>query len=304
MLNRRQFDEALGALDQLVSAPSDRMQPLTDLAIVRTLNQGSEGADRQRGTIAVPDVSILSQLVIEAQSNWARSVALLAQSRPDEALAAIEAADGTFSVLARESIDQRQVLWLGAKIERQRARILLRKNDVTGALAALDRAISSLNSAAVDGGIGPTLAETQMERAAVAARAGETHSQVQAQFEGAIDSLIASGASGSVLPPVIEQYLQSLIEESEQQPDGTSGDRFFRAIQAVGDPAVARQFTQIQSIVTADSALAAKVQDRAEIEREIIQLRFQVGRHANRAVGWICRTGKAARRCGDPADRR
>jgi len=277
LLNRRDFERAVGALDQLTLAPADRSQPLADPTLVRSLNQRAERGAGSSGTVAVPDVATLSQLVIESQAQWARSVALLAQNKPEEARTAIDAADRSFAVLRRERVDQRQVLWLEARIERQRGRILGRLGDTAGALAALDRAIASLNRAGSDGsGIGPTLAETRMERAALASRSGADRASVLAQFDGAVDSLVSSGASGSVLPPSIEQYLDLLVADAEARPDGNAGERFFRAIQAVGEPAIARQFTQLQSIVTADQSLAAKVQDRAELEREITQLRFQI----------------------------
>ncbi len=278
LLNRRNFENAVQSLDRLTIAPADPSQPLSDPTLVRSLNQSGDGRNDAGGSIAVPDVATLSQLVIDAQAQWARSVALLAQNKPEDAKRAVEAADRSFSVLRRERVDQRQVLWLDARIERQRGRVLGRLGDTAGALAALDRAIASLNRAGSDGsGIGPTLAETQMERAALAARSGADRAAVLAQFDGAIDSLVSSGNSGSVLPPSIEQYLDLLVADAEARPDGNAGERFFRAIQAVGEPAAARQFTQLQSIVTADQSLAARVQDRAELEREITQLRFQIG---------------------------
>jgi tetratricopeptide (TPR) repeat protein len=277
LLNRRNFENAIRSLDRLTTGPADASQPLSDPTLVRSLNQRAEGSQDSSGSVAVPDVATLSQLVIDAQAQWARSVALLAQNKPEDARVAIDAADRSFAVLRRERVDQRQVLWLEARIERQRGRVLSRLGDNAGALAALDRAISSLNRAGSDGsGIGPTLAETRMERAALASRSGADRAAVLAQFDGAVDSLVSSGASGSVLPPSIEQYLDLLVADAEARPDGNAGERFFRAIQAVGEPAVARQFTQLQSIVTADQSLAARVQDRSELEREITQLRFQI----------------------------
>ena len=281
LLNRRNFESAIRSLDRLTLAPADASQPLSDPTLVRSLNQRSERHSESSGSVAVADTATLSQLVIDAQAQWARSVALLAQNKPEEAKEAINAADRSFAVLRRERVDQRQVLWLDARIERQRGRVFARLGDLPGALAALDRAIASLNRAGSDGsGIGPTLAETQMERAAIASRTGADRVQILAQFDGAVDSLVASGASGSVLPPSIEQYLDLLVADSEVRPDGNAAERFFRAIQAVGEPAIARQFTQLQSIVTADQSLAARVQDRAEIEREITQLRFQISEAA------------------------
>ena len=277
MLNRRNFTAAIQSLDQLVSSPTDANYPLSDSTIVRAINQSSGGSGSNAAdTVAVPDTSSLSQIVVNAQANWARSVALLAQNKPEEARTALVQAERNFDVLRKERVDQKQILWLEARIERQRGRIAMRQGDVTTAIAALDRAISSLNRAGLDGsGIGPALAETELERAALLSRTNMGRAEILAEFDGAIDSLAASGSAGGVLPPAVEQYLDLLIKEAEQQPDGNAGEKFFRAIQAVGEPAVARQFTQLQTIISNDQSLAAKVQDRAEIERELTQLRFR-----------------------------
>lgn len=278
LLNRREFTRAVGALDALASAPVDPKLPLTDPTVIRAINQTASGAGAGRGgAVAVPDIASLSQLVIDAQANWARSVALLAQDKSDQALTALDAADRSFAVLRREQINQLQVLWLAARLDRQRARILVRQGKNEEGLAAYDRAIAALNRAAVDGsGIGPTLAETQLERAAVSARFDPDRARVLAQFDGAIDSLASSNATGNVLPPSIEQYLDLLVQDSLKNPAGNAGERFFRAIQAVGEPAVARQFNELQTLVTSNPSLASKVQDRSELEREVTRLRFEI----------------------------
>jgi CHAT domain-containing protein len=66
------------------------------------------------------------------------------------------------------------------------------------------------------------------------------------------------------------------VAEAPRGRSPQAAEKFFRAIQSVGDPAVARQFVQLQSVVTADGALAAKVQDRDEVERAITKLRYQI----------------------------
>jgi CHAT domain-containing protein/tetratricopeptide (TPR) repeat protein len=277
LLNRRNFTNAVSALNQISSEAADASQPLTDPTTIRAINQRSDANAGISGAVAVPDVKSLSQIVIDTQANWARSVALLAQSNPDGAKQALDRADRSFSVLKGEKVDQKQVMWLEARIERQRARIAARQGNIPLALESLDKAIASLNKAGADGsGIGPTLAETQIERAAMASRTNMDRAKVLAQFDGAVDSLVSSSASGSVLPPAIEQYLDLLVVDAKDHPEGNAGERFFRAIQAVGEPAVARQFTQLQSIVTSDETLASKVQDRGEVEREITQLRYQI----------------------------
>lgn len=283
LLNRREFGSAVGALDTLTKSTTDPKMPLTDPVVIRTLNQSGAGnGDRGPSAVAVPDIASLSQLVIDAQANWARSVALLAQDKADAALTALDAADRSFAVLRRERVNQLQVSWLAARLDRQRARILVRQGKTAEGLTAYDRAIVALKRAAIDGsGIGPTLAETELERTAVSARIDPDRARVLAQFDGAIDSLAAANATGNVLPPSIEQYLDLLVADATNNPASNAGERFFRAIQAVGEPAVARQFNQLQTLVSSDPSLASKVQDRSELEREITRLRFEI---ANTAV--------------------
>lgn len=275
LLNRRNFTNAIGELEALASGPADPGQPLSDPTVIRALNQSGRSEDGS-AMLAGADVAALSQLVIDAQASWARSVALLAQNRPEEAQVALHDADRTFAVLRGEPVDQQQIRWLDARIERQRARILARSNDWDGAIDALDKAIASLEQAGASGtSFGPTLAETRLQRAAIAASGGNKTAALE-QFELGIEELIASDSRGATMPPSLERYLDLLVSESTTDPAGNSGDKFFRAIQAVGDPEVARQFVQLQSVVTADSSLAAKVQDLTETERELTRIRFEI----------------------------
>jgi CHAT domain-containing protein/tetratricopeptide (TPR) repeat protein len=276
LLNRRNFANAIAALDRLASAPMDPTQPLTDATTIRMLNQMTGGNGRG-GVVATPDVASLSQLVIDAQANWARSVALLAQDNKADASAALDAADRSIAALKGEPVDQQQLAWLVARVARQRARLFALDNKFPEALAALDLAVTSLEGAGTEAAtFGPSLAETRLERAAMASRAGQDRASVMAEFDKAIDSLISSNAAGSVLPPALEQYLDLLVAESRRSRSPEAAEKFFRAIQSVGDPAVARQFVQLQSVVTANGALAAKVQDREEVERAITKLRYQI----------------------------
>ena len=277
LLNRRDFVRAASAFDQLATQQVEPGQPLLDPTNVRALNQPS-GATRNgiNGLVETPDTASLSQLVIDAQSRWARSVALLAQNKPSEAAAELAEADRNFAVLQREKVDQQQVRWLEARIERQRARLALRGGNRSGAVAALDKAVTALRQAEANGASGPTLAETELERAGVIARGGGDTQALLRNFEGAVDSLVSADAQGAVLPPSMEQYLDLLVKDSTENPGGKAPEQFFRALQAVGDPAIARQFIELQSVVTADPRLAAKVQDGQDLEREITRLRFEV----------------------------
>ncbi|HMP56833.1 MAG TPA: CHAT domain-containing protein, partial [Novosphingobium sp.] len=216
----------------------------------------------------------LSTLVIDAQSAWARSVALLGQNRPAEAAEMLALADRNFTALSRERVPQQRLLWLAARIERQRARLLLRNGDRAGALAALDKAIVQLRQAEDLGDSGPTLAQTQLERAAVLAGGNADRELVYAQFDDAISSLVAAGSDAGGLPPQTRSYLDALVGQAVS--GGLAEERFFKTLQAAANPAIARQFVELQSLVAADPALGGKVQDLQELETEINRLRFEI----------------------------
>ncbi len=277
MLNRRSFDGAIGALRQADASDAAQNAPLLDPLTVRALNQPAPGkGGGVEGVVATPDIGALSQLVIDAQAAWAHSIALLAQNNSREAAVALAQADRSYAVLSAEKVDQRQIRWLAARIERQRARLALRNGDRAGAVAALDKAIAHLRAAAAEGLSGPTLAEAELDRAGAIARGGGEPAALLANFETAVNSLIDSDSQGAILPPAIEQYLDLLIADTKAHPDGPSPQHFFRALQAAGDPAIARQFIALQSVVSADPAIASKVQDLADLEREITRLRFAI----------------------------
>ena len=263
LLNRRDFSQAAGALNLLSTSVVDPSQPLLNAAIVRSLNQRPATSDQTMGVVAVPDEALLSQTVIDAQANWARSVALLGQNRPAESANALAIADASFKVLQNEPIRQQQLFWLGARIERQRARLLLRTGDRGGSLAALDKAIEYLKFAQAAGDSGPALAQTQLERAGVLARGGADRGTVLDQFDDALESLANADLSSNQLPPSTAIYLDELIKDAAANPSGISAERFFKALQIAADPAIARQFVELQSLVSADPKLASKAPPRA-----------------------------------------
>lgn len=276
LLNRRDFALAVGALDKLALTATETGQPLLDASTVRLINQSRRSDANGSDIVAIPDEAGLSQLVIEAQASWARSVALLGQNNPKDAGTALLLADRAFEQLRAQPIRQQQLLWLAARIERQRARLQLRSGDRTAALVSLDKAVNLLKEAETNGDFGPALAQTQLERAGVLSRGSADRQMVFAQFDEALTSLLNAQAATNVLPPSLGQYLDLLSSDAAQNPDGSSPDRFFRALQIAADPAVARQFIELQSLVTADPALASKVRDRQELGREIARLRFEV----------------------------
>lgn len=276
LINKREFSVAVTALEQGDVAAGGAGQPLLDAANVRALNETAKGGATGSALARAWDNRARTQLVIDAQAGWARSVALFGQNRPAEAQAAIDLADRSIAALRQEPIPQQQLLWLAARIERQRARLQLRGDDRTGALASLDKAIGFLRLAEDAGDNGPALAQVQLERAAVLSRGGGSTEEVLAQFDDAVSSLISADADVGGLPAQTRSYLDELVNDAARQPSGNSPERFFRALQAAATPAIARQFVELQSLIAADPVLAAKVQDRQEVEREINKLRFEI----------------------------
>jgi CHAT domain-containing protein/tetratricopeptide (TPR) repeat protein len=288
LLNRRQFPAALTALDKLVSGEIAADQPLMDPAVVRELNQTGGHSRDASNAIAMPDTAGLSQLVLDAQANWARSVALLALGDDAGAAIALDAASKAYAPLQNERIDQAQVLWLGARIERQRGRLAARRKDWPVALASFDRALDDLQRGAVaTAGTGnePAVAETRLERASIFAASGASHDAIRNAYAAAVDGLIASDSAAGTLPSYIDGYFDLLVAEAKDGARPDTYDRFFRAMQASGEPAVARQLSQLQTVVTSDPALGSKVRDRAELEREITRLRYAIAGADQPATG-------------------
>ena len=281
LLNQRKFREALAALDRLVSAPAPVGQPLQDSTVVRLLNQPARGSGDVSSSIAVPETTALQQLVLDAQASWARSVAMYALGDVPGSQAALQRAQVAYQPLITERIDPTLVLWLGAQIDRQQGRLQARAKRYDLAIASFDRALAGLRRGALNtAGTGnePTIAETALERAGIIAEQGGDPARVRREYDQAIDALVQANESGggTTLPNGVERYLDLLVADAGQTASPDTYERFFRAVQAVGEPAVARQLNQLQSVVTSDPAIGVKVRDRAELEREITRLRYDI----------------------------
>ena len=279
-LNQRRFRAALADLDRLATVQTPADQPLNDPAIVRLLNQPRGGANDISSAVAVPATAALQQLVLDAQAGWARSVALLALGREAESQAALDRGLAAYRPLITDRIDPTLVLWLGAALNRQQGRLHVRRREFPAAVAAFDRALVDLRRSAVGtAGTGnePAVAELALERASIFSEQGGDPLRIRREYDGAIDALIQANEAGSgAIPNGVERYFDLLVAEANGQVAPDTFERFFRAAQAIGEPAVARQLTQLQSVVTADPAIGVKVRDRAELEREITRLRYDI----------------------------
>lgn len=275
-LNRNAYSEALAFLNRAAPAVSTT-EPLRDPEALSALNQPR--ATGAAGALAVPDAAQLSNLVLATQAQYARSVALLATGDDKGAREAIDAASRTYRPLANERLDQAQLLWLGARLARQRGRLQAREGKFRDAYQSYDAAVDLLRRGSIaNAGTGnePAIAEAELDRAAIFARTGVSHDAMRERYAQAIDALAAAGVSGTAAASGMEDYLDLLVAEAANRPRADTFERFFRAVQASGEPAVARQLTQLRTVATADPAIGAAVRERADLEREITRLRYAI----------------------------
>ena len=108
------------------------------------------------------------------------------------------------------------------------------------------------------------------------ARSGASSAQIRQEYSTAVDALVASNSTGSILPTGLENYLDVLVDEARTKPRADTYELFFRAVQSGGQPGVARQLNQLQNVVSTDPELANLVRSRASLEREITRLRYAI----------------------------
>jgi hypothetical protein len=293
LLNRRQWRQAVGVMaEDAVTA-----NPLSDPAVLSRLNQPAErGGARPTlsAALSAVDGAQFARLMLEAQRDWARSVALLALGDTGASRTALDRAALYVAQLQR-SVDPDALIAVKSRIQRQYARVAARAGKIDQSLAYFDCALATLQAqppsatkpcpidaprgravGTADAAAGPLTAETQLERASVLARKpGVSRQQLLADYDAGVDALIASNAASGV-PFALEGYLDTLAQAGGDGKDAALAEQYFRAVQAIGEPAIARQLAQLQSVVTVDGTLGAQVRDRAEVERRIVQLRYQI----------------------------
>lgn len=295
-LNERNYRSAAQLLAQSRAA-----DPLQDPVVLAEVNQAT-GSDLNAASSI--DGEKFEQLVLDAQRGWATSVALsgseggvdLAGSRES-----LNNAATTMRALLTYPIDPSSVLWLVAQIERQAARldVLDGGNSNAGVQSALikyDCALNALRNVApvveqacavpmpeaararlaratVDVA-GPILAETQLDRAALLVRAGAPESQIQADYDRAVDDLIRLSRNGGPAPVGFESYLDLLVQRHAAASSSDAAEAFFKAAQALSGGA--RSAQALQSVAASDPATAAKVRELANLDRENVALRYNI----------------------------
>jgi CHAT domain-containing protein len=288
LVNRRQFRNAIAALDLVPKSQS----PLSDPVELGRLNQYDASKATIR-TVSVADAEALSWLVIEATRNWVRSQALLGTGRVGESQTALQVAANSVSQLQR-NVSPASVGWLRSGIQRQAGRVAERKGDVAAAVAHYDCAIATLQGFVGDAGsrclmsdtitkavsyapaTGPVVAQTQLERAAVLARApGTDPAIVLREYRAAVDTLALASSTGEA-PIGMENYLDLLLKATGGSADTELAEEYFRALQTIGEPAIAKDVARLQDVVTTAGSIGAKIRDRADLAQQVTAKRFEI----------------------------
>ncbi|WP_213982303.1 CHAT domain-containing protein [Sphingomonas sp. dw_22] len=283
LINQRHWADAIDVLSKGGSSSRDLVDPMT----LSRLNQESAPPKNSLQS-SLTDANLLSRSLLDAQGNWAISVAELALGHiPQSEAALARAADS-----ARDSVRfvaPERIVWMRAAIERQKGRIEARKGNLSASLANFDCAIAGLQGsrpasehcvfpearrltdAAANA---PLLIETQLERASIASRdPGRDRASVLADYGNAIQSLSNQTGIGSVSLGALERYFALLT----QAPQGDSRDEeYFHAMQTIGEPAIAREYAQLQKVVSADAEVAGLLRQRGDLERQLIRLRYEI----------------------------
>ena len=288
-INRRNWTQSLEELD----ATARVSYPLTNPVVLSSINRDTERT-RTIG-VSLRDKSQYNWLVLEVQRHYARSVALLGQGNIDQSAAALTGADGVVtSFRSLEQIAQPEsIAWLRARVQLQFARVAARAQRREEALAAYDCAIRTMQAidwpsaascqvAATEklsqaGGTGDAtaIASVQLERAAVASQ-GMTGTAFLADYREAIDTLINSGRANVSQPPALIGYLDLLLGESRNGAKAAIEEDYFRALQAISDPAIAGDMVRLESVVSSDGTIAANLQERTDLDRQITRLRYLI----------------------------
>lgn len=288
LVNRRRFRDAIAALDLVPKSQS----PLSDPVELGRLNQYNAAKATVR-TVSVADADALSWLVIEATRNWVRSQALLGTGKPAESQQALMNAANGVSLLQR-NVSPASIGWLRSGIQRQAGRIAERNGNVTAALGHYDCAIATLQGFVRDASsrclmsdtisksvsytpaTGPVVAQTQLERAAILARApGSDPAVVLREYRAAVDTLALASSTGEA-PVGMENYLDLLLKSTGGTADTQLAEEYFRALQTVGEPAIAKDVARLQDVVTTEGSVGAKIRDRADLAQQVTAKRFEI----------------------------
>ncbi|WBH16706.1 CHAT domain-containing protein [Sphingomonas radiodurans] len=291
LINQRRWPDAIAAL-----ALGNTSGDLSDPVVLSRLNQeASRTRDSLQSTLA--DTGSIQRNLLEAQRNWALSVASLAQGDIPGAESALTRAANAARDPVRD-IDPERIVWMRASIERQKGRIEARKGAIEPSLASFDCAISALQGTAPRtpaacmfapgralpdaAANAPLLVEAQLERASTASRnPALSPAEVLQSYTAAVQSLPDLAGTGTVSLSALERYFTLL---TQAPPAEARDEEYFRAMQTIGEPGIAREYAQLQKVVSADGKVADLLRQRSDLERQLIRLRYEISASSGAAT--------------------
>ncbi|HUD30382.1 MAG TPA: CHAT domain-containing protein [Novosphingobium sp.] len=282
LINQHRWSDAIAALTRSQGVAGSLQDPVT----LSRLNEESGGSGENLQS-ELTDQNQLTRALLEAQRYQALSVAYLGANRIDEADTALQsAAKVARVVVARYAPDN--IVWLRTMIERQQARIDVRRGRVGKALTHIDCAVDALSGSPAGGGCvftgakpvsdtfqnAPLLADTRLERASIASRDPSIpQDKVLANYRTAVQTLPELTGTGYVSLAALERYFL-LLTKAEPAPE--RDEEYFHAMQMIGEPAIAREYAQLQKVVSADEGVADLLRRRGLLDRQLIRLRTEI----------------------------
>lgn len=299
-LNRNDFDGALARLNSgganTAEASNDPARELEDINNLLVLNAGLGDDDRSnpqeadaRTSLAIPQEQQYRDAFLGILEDWIRSVAELSRDNADPAAAGVAIREAENGLLALEkSLDQSRIgrkglLWLRARVLRQRGRVEADSNRYSDAIASFDRAIIALRDAALArSGTGrePAIAELQLERASVIARSGAGSQATTLAYETAVAALLeARDDTTAIATELLQPYLDQLASATQSSDPAIANDaaaKYFLALQIESETGAARQMSALKEIVSQEAGVGAKLRQLAELSKRRSQIDLDI----------------------------
>ncbi|VVT18035.1 CHAT domain-containing protein [Erythrobacter sp. EC-HK427] len=309
LINQRQWDRAIQVLNVATTTDGQLLDPVVLSRLNQeTLTFGAAAEDAGAGDLqsSLGDEAGLQSVLLEAQRYWTLSVAQLANAgQPGrdrtEGEAAAEVSIRNAAAVAAAPIariEPARIGWLHSAIERQQGRIHVRRGDIAAAVASFDCAIAALRGAvpanssaclvrpiqrgADLAATSALLLETQLERASVASRDPSRRNDALEDYRSAISGIANLDGVGPVSQAALERYFDLL---SESTPTEARSAEFFRAMQAIGEPAIAREYATMQQELSQDDTIRQLLRERRDLQQERNGLTFAIGALAGEQGG-------------------
>ncbi|NNE58269.1 MAG: CHAT domain-containing protein [Hellea sp.] len=283
LLNEGNFGEAQFLLSQSLAGTKSFQPVLRDPSTFVRLNVASIDSNDIRAAINLPDERVLRETFLLSQSGWALSVAELSLGNVKGASRALDNAQKNYEDLTTQlrgsSLRDDAIIWLSARLDRQRGRIKAAQGEYDAAIDLFDRGIAALtrsNIALSGTGREPAIAEFQLERAKLLERAGGSEQEIDEAYESAVSALLsARNDSFAFSTAALAPYMNRLVTRMAANNSDAS-EKYFQAMQINTETGAAKQINMLQNIVSADPALGAKLRDSEEFQRDLSRLSLEI----------------------------